>query len=382
MQRQNQRSPIVGFDAMELPYRHGDGLFIVALIVLCALGLLMVFSASFFKAEQNYGDPYYFLKEHASRLGIGALLFLFAYRIDYHRLRSWSRWNLLLWLGILGIVLILPQRNGTHRWLTIFGFSIQPAEFARIALVIYLADWCSRHANLLEKSWGALAKALGFILLPVALVVVEPSFSEAAMIAATGGLMLFFAGAKIQRLLVALLPAIPAAVVAFILEPYRILRLLSFPNPEADPRGAGYHVLQSLIAVGSGQITGLGLGMSGQKFAFLPEAHCDFIFAILCEELGFIGAVAALFIFFTFIWRGTRIALRAPDPFGFLLAAGLLFSMVLFAVVNISVTLGIIPVTGLPLPFISYGGSALIVNLISCGIIMNISRHAQSPESI
>jgi len=382
MLRRIQKNPILGIDEIGLPYRHGDALFLIALLVLCTVGLLMVFSASSHKAEKAFGDPFHFLVEHGLRLIFGALLFLIAYRLDYHRLRRWSRWNLIIWAAVLGLLLVLPARNGTHRWLTIFGVSIQPAEFARVALVIYLADWCSRHANRLEKTWETYLLALAVILLPTGLVVIEPSYSESLMIAASGGLILFLAGAQIKRLALTAAAGIPVGIVVALLKHYRVNRIPAFFNPEADPQGSGYHILQSLIAVGSGQLWGLGPGNSLQKQGFLPEAHCDFIFSILCEEVGLIGGALLLFIFLFFTWRGFKIARKAPDQFGFLLASGLMFSMALFILANISVTLGLMPVTGLPLPFVSYGGSALIANLISCGIIMNISRHAQSPESI
>jgi cell division protein FtsW len=383
MSNRIQKRPILGLDEINLPYKHGDPIFLVALVSLCIIGLLLVFSSSSYKADQIYHNPFYFLKSHALRLAFGLIMFFAAYRLDYHSLRRWSRWGLMLWAGMLLLVLALPPtRNGTHRSLDLFGFSLQPSEFARVGLLIYLADWCSRHANRLEKTWSAFLLALGIILAPVALVVIEPSFSQALMLAASGIIVLFLAGAQIKRLILVAVAAIPVGLVVALLKGYRELRFTSFFNPEADPKGSGYHVLQSLIAVGSGRLWGLGPGMSGQKKGFLPEAHCDFIYSILCEEIGFIGGLLLLLLFLIFVWRGARIAWKAPDQFGFLLAAGLLFSIVLFIMVNISVTLGLIPVTGLPLPFVSYGGSALIANLISCGIIMNVSRHAQSPEAI
>jgi cell division protein FtsW len=195
-------------------------------------------------------------------------------------------------------------------------------------------------------------------------------------------LLLFFAGARWKHLAITALPLIPAGIGVAILEPYRLKRVLSFLNPLSDPQGADYQSIQSLIAVGSGQIFGVGIGSSGQKNQFLPEAHCDFIYSILCEEMGFIGGILLLGLFFLFVWRGIKVAMRAPDQFGFLLAGGLTFSIALFILMNISVALGVVPVTGLPLPFISYGGSALLANLTACGVILNVSRHTHSPEAI
>ncbi|RJP79577.1 MAG: putative lipid II flippase FtsW [Candidatus Zixiibacteriota bacterium] len=371
---------LLDLDSMESPSRHGDRLFLIALAGLCAVGLLMVYSASFYKGFETFRDPFHYLKDHAVRLGMGLALFWAAYRFDYHHLRRVSRWILVLCLLLLIAVLVVSPRP--HRWLNLFGVTVQPSELVRMGLVIYLADWCSRHANRLREQWGTYLFALGVIAAPVGLVVLEPSFSAAAMIAIAGGFVLFFAGARLKHLALTVLPALPMGLIVALMEPYRMRRIFSFFNPTADPQGMGYQSNQSLIAVGSGKLFGVGMGMSGQKNDFLPEAHCDFIFSILCEEKGFAGAMVVLALFALFAWRGFKIALKAPDPFGFLLAGGLTWSIVLFILMNISVSLGLVPVTGLPLPFVSYGGSALIANLGACGIIMNISRHAQSPEAV
>jgi cell division protein FtsW len=279
-------------------------------------------------------------------------------------------------------VAVLFVGSGAHRWISIFGIRIQPSEFARIALVVYLADWCSRHSKRMQDDWQTYLLALGIIAAPVMLVVIEPSFSASSMIAIAGGLLLFMAGARLQHLALTILPALPVGLLVAIMKPYRVRRFLAFLYPDSDPLGTGYHTIQSLIAVGSGQLFGVGPGASGQKNKFLPEAHCDFIYSILCEEWGFIGGMLILILFFIFIWRGIKIALKAPDQFGFLLAAGLTCSIGLFVMAHLLVALGLAPVTGLPLPFISYGGSALVANMTACGLILNISRHAQSPESI
>lgn len=380
MTKKIQKHSILGFGLKDMPSRHGDRLFILSLVGLCVTGVIMVYSSSFFKAFETYRDPYFFLKGHLIRLSIGLFLFMLAYRIDYHRLRRWSIAPFIVSLGLL--VAVLFTGSGVHRWISIGGVTLQPSEFARVALVIYLADWCSRNTNRLRQPWTGFLSVLAVIVVTAGLVMVEPSYSAAVMILISGVVLLVMAGAKWRHLFAAVLPAVPLAVYMAIKTPYRLERVLNFLNPLSDPQGAGYQSIQSKIAVGSGQIWGFGFGMSGQKFYFLPEAHCDFIFSILCEETGFIGAVAVISLFALFFWRGIRIAIRSRDQFGFLLAGGLLFSIILFTLVNIGVALGFLPVTGLPLPFISYGGSALIANLIACGIILNVSRHAMSPESI
>lgn len=369
-----------GFDGMEAPSRHGDRLFIIAVVMLCAVGLVLVYSASFVKGFVMFRDPFHFLKDHAIRLVMGTFFFFAAYRIDYHNLRQRGLWLLLLCM--LFLIAVLFVGSGARRWINLFGVTVQPSEFTRIALVIYLADWCSRHSRKLQENWRVYVFAVLIILLPASLVVIEPSFSAAVLITLAGLLMLFLAGARLKHLGITALPVVVIGAIVAVQAPYRMRRLLAFLDPLADPQGIGYHSHQSLIAVGSGQILGVGMGMSGQKNLFLPEAHCDFIFSILCEEKGFIGGAALLLLFFLFTWRGFRIARKAPDQFGFLLAGGLTFSIVLFILTNISVSLALMPVTGLPLPFVSYGGSALIANLTACGIILNVSRHTQSPEAI
>lgn len=375
-----QRNPLLDFDAIDPPSRHGDRWFIFTMLGLCAIGLLMVYSASFLMAGEKFHDPFYLFKNHAVRLGIGMLLFLAAYTADYHRLRGWSGWILIL-CGIL-LVAVLFVGTGARRWI----FGIQPSEFGRLALVVYMADWCSRHSKRLQDDWQYYLLALGIIFAVVGLVVIEPSFSAASMIAIAGILVLFLAGAQIKHLAYTILATVPMGVIVAIMKPYRVRRLIAFIawllGLDSDPLNAGYHTLQSLIAVGSGQLLGVGPGASLQKDKFLPKPWTDFIYSILCEEWGFVGGLLILILFFFIIWRGIKIARKAPDQFGFLLAAGLTCSIGLFVLAHLFVALGMAPVTGLPLPFISYGGSALVTNLTACGLILNISRHAQSPESI
>ncbi|MBU0519156.1 putative lipid II flippase FtsW [bacterium] len=374
MKKQNQ---VVGFNFDEPVNPYGDRLFLMAVIGLLAWGLLMVFSSSFVMAFETYRDPYFFLRQHLLRLGIGVLLLIFAFKIDYRRFQFFSL--IALFIGLAVLVIVLFNGASVHRWLTIGGIRFQPSEFARIALILYLANWCARNASRLKESFTGFLIPLSWVITFTALVMVEPSYSAGLMLLISGLIILILAGAKWWHLVVAGLPVIPAGALLAIAQPYRVKRLLSFMDPHADPLGSNYQAIQSEIAVGSGQLWGIGFGMSGQKSDFLPEAHCDFIFSILCEERGFIGAAIVILLFILFLWRGIRIAMRAPDQFGFLLAGGLTVSVTLFAFVNIAVTVGLLPVTGLPLPFISYGGSALVANLIACGLILNVSRFAIPP---
>ncbi len=371
MSRKVNDSKIIGF-SFGTAGGHGDRLFKLALFGLCLTGVLMVFSSTFAKAFEAHRDPYFYLKQHSLRLGIGFVLFMIISRFDYHHLRRWSIIPLLL--AIIALILVLFSGDSVNRWISIFGVRLQPSEFARIALIVYLADWCARRSDFLRESYKAFLFAISVIALVAGLVVIEPSYSAASLIIMSAGVVLFLAGARWHHIASVMLPAIPVGIYLAVVKSYRLDRIISFLNPTSDPLGAGYQSIQSKIAVGSGKMFGTGFGMSGQKSHFLPEAHCDFIFSILCEERGFIGAILVVSLFVLFLWRGIRIALNAPDQYGFLLASGLTLTISILAFINIAVTLGLLPVTGLPLPFISYGGSAIIANMIACGIILNISR--------
>ncbi|MFH1861337.1 MAG: putative lipid II flippase FtsW [bacterium] len=374
------RNPIWGISLAPSKTDHADHWFIAALVVICGIGVLMVYSSSYYTAYIAQGDPFYYLKRHFIRLGIGLVLLLLAYHTDYHHLRRLSG----LLLGVSGAALFAVLFTGADvaRSFGFGAFNVQPSEFARIALIIFLADWCSRNSHRLENFWSGFAPIIAIIGVITYLVFREPSFSMASLILISAGIVLFFAGANTKHILSIGGVALILGAIAVIQKPYRWARIKSFLNPLADPLGAGYQSNQSQIAVGSGQWAGVGFGQSGQKFGYLPEAHSDFIYSIHCEETGFIGAVILLLLFGLLIWRGYAIALKSTDQFGFLLAAGLTFCIALTVAANVAVVLALVPVTGLPLPFISYGGSALIAELIACGIILNISKHSQSPESI
>jgi len=374
VKKQNQ---VVGFNFDDPVNPFGDRLFLIAVIGLLAWGVLMVFSSSFFMAFETYRDPYYFLRQHLVRLIAGVILMIFAFKIDYRRFHFFSL--IALFAGLLALAAVMFNGASVHRWLSIAGIRIQPSEFARIALILYLADWCGRNSSRMKESFTGFLIPLIWLILFTVLVMIEPSYSAGAMLFISGLTILILAGAKWWHLITVGLPLIPAGIYMALAQPYRVRRIFSFLDPDADPLGSNYQAIQSKIAIGSGQLWGLGFGMSGQKSDFLPEAHCDFIFSILCEERGFIGASIVILLLIIFLWRGIRIALQAPDQFGFLLAGGLTVSISLFAFINIAVTLGLLPVTGLPLPFISYGGSALVVNLIASGLILNVSRFAIPP---
>jgi len=283
-------------------------------------------------------------------------------------------------LILLLAVLLLDRAHATHRWVRIGPASLQPSEFAKLAVVIFLAWYLEprvkRGGGGVNGIWETLVPALGPVIALAALVVIEPDLGTSLMILLVAGAMLFEAGLSLQYLAGAIAAALPVIYLLIVRVPYRYSRLMAFLHPEQDPQGAGFQLLQSLIAVGSGGFFGVGLMASRQKLFYLPEAHTDFIFAVLSEELGFIGGAMVIALFAIYGWRGLRAALRAPDDFGRMLAMGITFLVVGQALFNLSVVVGLLPTKGIPLPFISYGGSSLVVMLLATGILLNISQYA------
>jgi cell division protein FtsW len=306
--------------------------------------------------------------------GVGLVVML---RVDYRRLEAW-RWAILGAAGVLLVLVLVPPLaqpiNGTRRWLRLGPLSFQPAELAKLALVAFVAWQLDRKAEIVNSRE---------LLLPVAivtgtlagLVLLQPDLGSAVLLVATAGALLFLGGLSWRFVAAAAGVALPVVWFLVIAVPYRRARLFSFLDPERDPLGSGFQALQSLIAVGSGGLFGLGPGESVQKLYFLPYPHSDFIYAITAEELGLAGALAVLALFSVLIWRGVRAGWRAPDPFGRYLGCGLAVLLGFQAFMNISVALAMMPTKGIPLPFVSYGGSSLVVSLVACGVLLNVSQH-------
>ena len=284
--------------------------------------------------------------------------------------------GLLAVIGLLAAVLLVgPELNGTRRWFVLGPLSAQPSELAKLALVPFVAYHLEKKADRVNRPELLLPVALATALV-AGLVLLGPDMGTAALIVATVALMVFLAGLAWRYIAIGAAFLLPLGALVLVAAPYRRQRLLSFLDPEADPLGAGYQVLQSLIAVGSGGLFGLGLGNSGQKLFFLPYPHSDFIYAIVAEELRFVGALAVLALFGVLLWRGTAAALHAPDSFGRYLGLGLTGILVLQALINVSVAVSLLPTKGIPLPFLSYGGSSLVVSMAACGVLLNLSEHA------
>src|SRR5436305_1986030 len=338
----------------------------------------MVYSASAVMAQQENGNQYYYVLKQGVWTAIGFAAMLLMMQFDYRRLRDRRIVYGLLGLTVLMLLAVFafPRINGAHRWIRFKSFSIQPSELSKLALAIFLAYFLEKRAGeegSLRKTFLPCMAVTGLL---VALVLKQPDLGTALMLAVVCVVICFTAGVRWLHLGMAAAPALAVGAWMLIFVPWRLQRLVTFTNPWADPQDKGFQVVQSLIAVGSGGPSGLGFAQGKQKMFFLPFAHSDFIFAVVGEELGLFGALAVVTVFGILLWRGIRAALRAPDRCGMLLGLGLVTAIVVQALFNISVVLSLLPTKGIPLPFISYGGSSLVPTLMAVGILLNISQYA------
>ncbi len=357
-------------------------LLVATVVVLNVVGLVMVLSASSVSSLTDYGSPWYFFFRQImwTVLGLGA--FVLAVRFDYRKWRTLIR-PLLIASVVLLVVVLIPgigvYVSGSRRWLGMGMFRFQPSEIAKLALLLYSADLVSRRAGELHD-WRRVVRPVMLVLgLCTALVMKEPDLGSAMVLAIVVLAVLVAGGVKKRHLAVVFGLGITAVTFLALAEPYRRTRMLTFLDPFADAKNTGYQISQSLIALGSGGFTGVGLGASRAKWNFLPNAHTDFIFAIIGEELGLIGCFLVMGLFIAFAVLGARAALRAPDRFGSLIAAGATVWVVGQAVINIGAVVGLLPVTGIPLPFVSFGGSALITTMLATGILVNVARQGRNP---
>jgi cell division protein FtsW len=372
--RRNEDSPSArprDRDRAQLEYH----LLVLVTLGLVAFGLVMVYSASSGRAAVDAGDPAYYLKRQAVYAGLGLAALLFFARVDFRVLRRLGGPLLLASFVLLLAVLAMGTAvNGARRWLSFGLIDVQPSELAKLAIAVWLAALLARHRA--PASLGELARPIGAVVLAAcALILLEPDLGTATAILVMAAAILVVAGTPLRVLAGAGSIAVALALAAIWIEPYRRARLLSFLDPWADPENAGFQTIQAMIALGSGGLFGVGLGESVQKIHYLPEATTDMIFAIVGEELGLVGAVAVVAAFAAFGYAGFNVALRARDRFGKLLAAGLTALVCGQALVNLSAVLGLAPLTGIPLPFVSYGGSSLIVGLAAVGVLLNIAAN-------
>jgi cell division protein FtsW len=340
---------------------------------LVAFGLVMVYSATSASAAVGDGDPMSFLKRQAVYASIGVVLMTVASRFDYHRLRYLAPPLLLAAFVLCAAVLVVgPSINGAHRWFIVGPASFQPSELAKLALCLFAAVYLARRRP--PRTFGELVKPLGLLTFVFCgLIVVEPDLGTTITICGMMLAILLVAGVPIRLLALASFLALGLGLLAIYIEPYRRARVFSFLDPWSDAQGAGFQIVQATIGMGSGGVTGAGLGEGVGKISYLPEAHTDMIFAVIGEELGLIGATLVIGAFALLAITGFRIAMRCQDPFGKLLAAGITALVCGQAAINLAATLGIAPLTGIPLPFVSYGGSSLVVLLAAVGILLNIA---------
>jgi len=378
----------------EIEGRRHDLWLLGTILALAGLGLVLVYSSSAVFAAQRHHDAAYFLKRHAAFLGIGLVALALGATLDFG---VWRRLAVPLLLASLALLVatsvpgIAARAGGASRWIRVGPLTMQPSELAKFALLVYLASFLSRRLEQSargERPPLGLQSALGFVgpalvvLVLVGLVLRQPDLGTAALMLAVALLVLFAAGIRKGYLLAGLMLAAPVGWLLIVKTPWRLKRIFAFLDPWAHRYDAGYQVSESLISVGSGGVWGLGLGDGRQKLFFLPEAHTDFILAIVGEELGFLGIAAVVVLFGILLWRGLRAALLARDAFGAYLALGITCMLALGALIHTGVTLGLLPTKGITLPLVSYGGSSLIMCLFCAGVLLNVATGAPEPPRL
>lgn len=354
---------------------------IIVVSLLLSIGIVMIYSTSAIYAGENHHDSYFYIKKQAVWALLGIFLLMAFTMIDYHFLRKLSI-PLLFLSTFLLILVFVPgfgrAAGGARRWLRFASLSFQPSEFTKFAIVVYLADFLARKQSRIREIWKGIFLPLSIILLNMLLVVLQPDLGTTVLLGLVVFFLLFSAGMRISYLVTIALAALPVLYTVIFKSAYRRSRILIFLDPWKDSQGRGFQIIQSWIALSSGGVFGLGLAQSRQKFFYLPEAHTDFIFSIIGEELGLVGTASILTLFIVFVMAGMRVAWKAPDLYGNLLATGIVTLIALQAIINIGVVTGTFPTKGLPLPFISFGGSNLVVNIASVGVLLNIARHSTS----
>ncbi|MBS1819850.1 MAG: putative lipid II flippase FtsW [Acidobacteria bacterium] len=357
-----------------------DPVLFLATVALVCVSIVMVWSASAVLAMQKYQQPYYFLMKQLMWSGMGLAALYAGMNLDYHTFKE----EKVIWAGLGAVTLCLvavlfsPPVNNARRWFSVGGLGIQPSELAKLVAIFFIASMLERRMHRINE--------VGYSLLPIGLVVgvliglilLEPDFGTSMSLVLIAAVMVFAAGLSYVYVLGAAALLVPLAFAVMMGADYRKRRLLAFLDPWKDAQGSGFQLIQSLIAVATGGVAGKGLMQGVQKLFFLPEPHSDFIYAVISEELGLIGATAVLICFCVIAWRGLRVATKAPDTFGAFVALGLTTMISVQALVNISVVLGLLPTKGIPLPLVSAGGSSLIINLLGMGVLLNVSRHASS----
>ena len=358
--------------------RRYDKLLFITIIIISLFGLIMIYSSSYIWANYKYNNPYKFVITQSIFVILGVIIMLILSKLDYKIYYKYANKILFICMILLALVLIPgigSVRNGSRSWFGIGSFGIQPSEFAKMGLIIFVSKYLTNNKKDMKNVIKGVFPILFVILIFFGLIMLEPDFGTAMVIVITLITLIFVSGVKVSFFLKAGLLGIIGIVGIIISAPYRLKRIVSFLNPWSDPLGSGYQILQSLYAIGPGGLLGQGYLNSRQKYFYLPEPQTDFIFSIISEELGFLGVLIVTILFLIIFYRGIVIALKKTDLFGKYLSFGLSFGLIIQACLNLSVVVGLIPVTGVTLPFISYGGSSLLISMASIGIILNISRN-------
>ncbi len=340
----------------------------------------MIFSTSAIYAWERHGDQYYFLKRQLMWIGLGLIAMITAAVIKLDFLEKNSKF-ILLFTGVLLVLVLMPsigsRVGGARRWLKLGGWSVQPAELAKLALIIYAARFLSRNRELADDFTNGVMPLLMVVGSVVGLIILQPDLGTSVLISAIVFLMMYLGGVKLKYMLGILSAAVPALVALIMVAPYRLKRIFVFFDPWQDPDDAGYQIVQSFLALGSGGFRGRGLGASVQKLYYLPESFTDFIFSIIGEEAGFIGTSAVLLLLAALVWCGFKISVKTDDKFERLLCSGVVLMIALQSIIHIGVVTGSLPTKGLPLPFISFGGSSLMVHMFGAGLLMNVAKHSR-----
>ncbi len=354
-----------------------DYVLFYTVILLVAIGAIMIYSASSYRAANELQDSMAYLKKQLVFVVIGGISMFFFMTWDYHKLKNSKLvvFLIVVTITLLLLVFLFPPINGAQRWIQLGPLSLQPSEMAKYVVVVYLARSLDKKGDEIKSFWKGVFPTLLVAGIFAGLVLAEKNLSITSVIMFVAFILITISGARKRHLLTLGGVGLLAGISLIFVSPYRLKRLLSFLDPWADPRGDGYQLIQSLLALGSGGFLGLGFGMSRQKAYYLPEPHNDFIFSVIAEETGFLGGIILISLFVVLIWRGVIIAIKCKDNFGTLLAMGITSVIAIQAIINLAVVTGSMPVTGVPLPFISYGGSSLLFNMTAMGILLNVSRN-------
>lgn len=368
------------FKKLFKPQNAPDYTLLAVILLLLLVGIVMVYSSSFVQAEYKFSDSIFYVKRQLLFAGAGVVSMLFLMIVPYGTWKKYAKVLLLLCFLLLLLVLIPGigiVRGGAQSWIGVGGFSIQPSEFMKMGLIVFLSAYLSANQKYITSFRKGFLPAIILIFTAFGLIMLQPDLGTGVVLVLTCMAMIYTAGARLSHFFGLAFLGLLAFGFLIISAPYRISRITAFLNPWEAPLGDGYQIIQSLYAIGPGGLMGVGLGNSLQKYFYLPEPQTDFIFAILGEEFGFIGGTIVIGLFVVLFWRGIKIALAAPDIFGRFLALGIISMLTIQMMINISVVIGLIPVTGITLPFLSYGGSSLTLTLCSAGILLNISRYAK-----